>query len=97
MAKFKYATTILLLIVVAAIVAALLHAPVPQDPGYHVFADTRAVAGVNNFWNVFSNVPFLLIGVDGMSCREVCGDPGARSASAAPFAGVLVVGVGCGW
>jgi len=39
--------------------------PVPQDPLYHVFADQRPIAGVPNFLNVMSNLPFLLIGIMG--------------------------------
>jgi hypothetical protein len=34
----------------------------PQDPGYHRFADQRAFFGVPNFWNVLSNLPFLVVG-----------------------------------
>jgi hypothetical protein len=35
----------------------------PQDPCYHRFADKRAFLSIPNFWNVLSNVPFLVIGV----------------------------------
>ena len=45
-------------IAVVAVVAALLVDPVAQDPAYHDFADQRAIAGVPNFWNVASNLPF---------------------------------------
>src|SRR5690349_18366102 len=34
----------------------------PQDPDYHRFADQRAFFGIPNFWNVLSNLPFLVIG-----------------------------------
>lgn len=43
----------------------LLH-PIPQDPGYHAFADTRAFLGVPNFWNVATNLPFLFVGLWGL-------------------------------
>ncbi len=36
--------------------------PIPQDPTYHNFADQRQIAGIDNFWNVISNLPFILIG-----------------------------------
>jgi hypothetical protein len=39
--------------------------PIPQDPAYHLFADTRTLALVPNFWNVMSNLPFLVAGVFG--------------------------------
>src|SRR5947199_7025944 len=35
----------------------------PQNPAYHHFTDTRLLHGIPNFWNVVSNLPFLIIGV----------------------------------
>ncbi len=35
--------------------------PIPQDPGYHDFADQRALSGIANFWNVISNLPFIIV------------------------------------
>lgn len=40
--------------------------PVPQDPAYHLFADRRTILGVPHFWNVVSNVPFVLVGIWGL-------------------------------
>jgi Ceramidase len=37
-----------------------------QDESYHHFADVRAIAGIPNFWNVVSNLPFALVGVCGL-------------------------------
>ena len=34
--------------------------PIAQDPLYHAFADQRALLGVPHFWNVVSNLPFVL-------------------------------------
>ena len=34
--------------------------PIPQDQSYHQFADQRAIFGIPNFWNVVSNLPFLV-------------------------------------
>src|SRR5262245_24106059 len=50
----------------AALLAAVLARPIPQDPGYHRFADTRTVWGVPNAWNVLSNVAFVLVGALGL-------------------------------
>jgi hypothetical protein len=44
----------------------LLVDPIPQDPAYHRFADTRTIFGIPNFWNVASNLPFLLAGALGL-------------------------------
>ena len=35
--------------------------PIPQDPAYHDFADQRSLFGLPHFWNVASNLPFLLV------------------------------------
>ena len=45
----------------------LLVPRIPQDPSYHLFADTRTIAGIANFWNVISNAPFALVGVYGLT------------------------------
>jgi hypothetical protein len=45
----------------------LLTSAVPQDPAYHEFIDSRSLLGVPNFWNVFSNLPFLIVGVAGLA------------------------------
>lgn len=37
--------------------------PIPQDPAYHRFTDTREFFGIPNFWNVVSNLPFLVVGI----------------------------------
>jgi len=50
-----------------AIVGTLLVHRIPQDPGYHFFADTRTIAGIPNFWNVVSNAPFALVGIYGLT------------------------------
>ena len=50
---------------------------IPQDENYHLFADTRSIAGIPNFWNVISNLPFAFAGVYGLlltprlACRSL--------------------------
>ena len=39
--------------------------PIPQDRGYHVFADRRSCLGIANFGNIVSNLFFLLVGLAG--------------------------------
>jgi hypothetical protein len=50
----------------AALIALLLIPPIQQDPGYHNFADQRAFWGVPNFYNVATNVVFLLVALWGV-------------------------------
>jgi len=40
---------------------------IPQDQGYHLFADQRVLVGVPNFWNVVSNIPFIVVGAVGLA------------------------------
>jgi hypothetical protein len=58
---------LLLLVVIAVPAAALLIDPIPQDPTYHLFADRRTLLGVPHFWNVASNLPFLVVGAVGLA------------------------------
>jgi hypothetical protein len=57
--------SILLAIAAASVVAVACHAPIAQPTGYDVFADQRNVWGIPNFWNVVSNLPFLVVGLAG--------------------------------
>jgi Ceramidase len=43
----------------------LFTSPYPQSPDYYLFADTRTLLSVPNFWNVVSNLPFLFVGIWG--------------------------------
>ena len=75
--------------------------PVPQDPAYYDFADTRLILGVANFWNVMSNLPFLLVGVYGLafvaSKPAVVGDPDLYWPWIAFFAGIALTAFGSAW
>ncbi|MDP3837415.1 MAG: ceramidase domain-containing protein [Methylococcales bacterium] len=66
MLEQKHHPHILIFIASIAVMAMLFFDRIPQDPAYHQFADTRQIAGIANFWNVFSNVPFLLAGGYGL-------------------------------
>lgn len=56
------------LIGVACIVIVLvfLSDPIPQSQEYHLFADDRTLLGIPNFWNVISNLPFVITGLLGI-------------------------------
>jgi hypothetical protein len=53
---------LLLLITAVCVVAAVLLPAMPQPLSYHQVADCRTLFGVANFFNVVSNLPFLLFG-----------------------------------
>jgi hypothetical protein len=54
---------IFLFALAAVSLAGLLFVPaIPQPQSYHQFADQRTLFGVPHFWNVISNLPFVLVG-----------------------------------
>ncbi len=66
MNKEKTAKILIWLLSITALVAFFFIKPIPQDPSYHNFSDGKTVWGVANFWNVISNVPFLIVGLIGL-------------------------------
>jgi len=56
----------LLSITLLGLLGAVLVSPIPQDQAYHNFADQRNILGVPNFWNVATNIPFVLVGIMGI-------------------------------
>lgn len=44
----------------------MIEPPIAQDPSYHHFVDQRVILGIPNFWNVVSNLAFLVVGVMGL-------------------------------
>lgn len=51
---------------VGMVLAAAIVPPIPQPAEYHQFADQRIYFGIPNFFNVASNIAFLLVGVAGL-------------------------------
>lgn len=49
-----------------SVAAALVLPRIPQPADYHDFADHRAVACVANFFDVASNLGFLVVGLAGL-------------------------------
>ena len=98
----KTNTIVLMLASVAAIIAVFMFvAPVPQDLAYHNFSDTRMLFGIDNFWNVSSNLPFLLVGVAGLYYihrhRDAVCVSGLEAAYHVFFIGILLTAFGSGY
>jgi hypothetical protein len=85
---------LLAIVAIGSLALMLSSPPIVQDLQYHGFADRRAFFGIPNFWNVVSNIPFLLVGIAGL--RFCLGHElrSGRSAWIALFAGVALVSVG---
>ena len=50
----------------ATLLVLLAVPPIPQSQIYHGFADDRTLFGIPNFWNVVTNVPFVVVGAMGL-------------------------------
>jgi surface polysaccharide O-acyltransferase-like enzyme len=85
---------VLAVLAAACIGVALLLPPIAQDPAYHRFADRRTWFGVPNFWNVLSNLPFVLVGSFGLARLQWSESFPARSATLVFCVGVWCVGLG---
>lgn len=74
--------------------------PRAQPPGYHEFADRRTWAGIANFADVASNVPFVIIGAAGLILLRPGGltasllDSRERAIYQVLFLGVCLTGFG---
>ncbi|MSP32767.1 MAG: hypothetical protein EXR03_08115 [Pseudolabrys sp.] len=73
---------------VSSLMALLLLPPILQDQSYHQFADSRALRGIPNVWNIISNLPFIAVGAVGLArWRD-------GAAAIAVFVGILLTGFG---
>jgi hypothetical protein len=83
---------LILLISAPLLYLLLVHGePLPQDRGYHVFADGKTYLEIRNFGNVASNIPFLLVGLAGMLWCYGNPGTGALRSWTAFFLGVALV------
>lgn len=71
-------------------------APIAQFPGYHDLADQRRLLGLSHFWNVVSNLPFLVLGLLGLHQLRRKREE-AAAAWATLFAGSVLVAFGSSW
>ncbi|MCK9608742.1 MAG: ceramidase [Methylomonas sp.] len=77
-----------------AVVSLLFIEPITQDPNYHHFADARPLCGFSNFWNVVSNLPFLVAGCLGLSRYARLTQRESAEGYRLMCLGVLLVGIG---
>src|SRR3989442_6892548 len=78
-------------IVAGSLALMLSQQPFGQDPAYHDFADRRTFFGIPNFFDVTSNLAFLLVGIAGLRTCLRSGLAGSRNSWVAPFAGATLV------
>lgn len=93
--KSPFKLILLGLLTLAAIITVFTLKPVSQDLAFHNFADHRAFWGIPNFWNVISNIPFLVIGLAGLRLlRRARGSGPILLVYGVLFAGILLTGLG---
>jgi hypothetical protein len=87
-----------LLVLAPLLYLLLLHGgPIPQDRGYHVFADARTCLGLPNFGNIASNLLLLAVGAAGAWRCLRHPVAGARRSWTVFFIGVALVSFGSGY
>ncbi|WP_369161486.1 ceramidase domain-containing protein [Candidatus Thiodiazotropha sp. LNASS1] len=92
--EFSWRHTVLVCLLLFSLVLLLIIDPIPQDVAYHHFVDTGRIFGIPNFFDVISNLAFLLVGAVGIAfCLKNHTGPG-HSAWLVLFAGVSLVSVG---
>src|SRR6185295_1275022 len=94
MPSHKNRAGFLVLLSVLAAVILFTRGPIPQDLAYHRFADTREIAGIPNFWNVVSNLPFLVVGLLGLARYSRLVHDESKSGYLFLCSGVFLVGLG---
>jgi hypothetical protein len=75
-------------LMVFSLAGLMLLPPFLQNQGYHGFADQRSLFAIPNFWNVFSNLPFIAVGAAGLLRLRY--DP----VTVVLFAGIFLTGFG---
>lgn len=75
--------------------------PIPQDLEYHQFADQQTFFGIPHFFNVVSNLPFIIIGIYGLlkiiSHFRTPNNDAPLSAYYIFFIGITLTGFGSGY
>ena len=66
MTKKQLGNILIIVISFIAVIGYIISKPILQDDAYHQFSDTKTIFSIPNFWNVLSNLPFLIVGILGV-------------------------------
>jgi hypothetical protein len=88
---------LLAIVAVSAVVGVFLLDRIPQDPAYHRFADGRVAFGITNFWNVATNLAFLIVGALGWMQSGRLASPMLAAHYRVFCSGVALVAFGSAW
>ena len=95
--KTKIVLPLIILIIIAVVVWVK---PIPQDLNYHLFADVLSQMGIANFWNVMSNLPFVVFGLLGLWSLlkdQLQINTDFKAFYWVFFVGIVFVGLGSSW
>ncbi len=99
--KEKLGLWLIAMVTAASTILMFFIEAIPQDNNYHLFSDTREKLGVPNFWNVFSNLPFVLVGLLALYqvyvSKSLLLIASVRSSYGLLFFGVALVAFGSGY
>ena len=96
--KEKIGFTLIVLITLMSLLAVFFQDPIAQDTNYHNFRDSKEIFSIQNFWNVLSNLPFLIVGILGLykvlvtDTLKIIGD--IKIAYSLLFFGVTLIALG---
>jgi len=83
---------------ICCVIAVFTLPAVSQDPAYHQFADNRTFFNIPNFYNVISNIPFIIIGLFGLiHFFKTETMMFANLARVTLYTGVVLIGFGSGY
>jgi len=95
MKKEKIGYFILIATAFLSIAALFFISPMEQDSAYHHFCDSKTIFTIPNFWNVVSNLPFLVVGLIGL--LKASKFPKPKVQYILFFTGVSLVSFGSGY
>jgi len=99
--KEKVGFTLIVLITLISVLAIFFQDPIAQDTNYHNFRDSKEIFSIQNFWNVLSNLPFLIVGILGLykvlvtDTLKIIGD--IKIAYSLLFFGITLIALGSGY
>lgn len=81
---------------IVAIIVLIFSPPIVQNATYHNFSDANTIFNIPNFWNVISNIPFLIVGLLGLWHLNTITNE-KKSQCFLFFLGVSLVSIGSGY
>lgn len=86
---------ILSIFAIVAIAVLFLSSSIEQNNSYHNFSDVDTYLNIPNFWNVVSNIPFLIVGLLGIYKLNIIAEN--KTQYFMFFLGISLVSIGSGY